>query len=847
MVPLWGSQAGASFTNGGTVLATISDDQEVRESLETEIVARVLHELAKPVIIVSEPLIGSGGPLGVLSLAFVGQPEPSEPDLRFLSTLAGLTAQALERAQVFEHEREALRDAEAGRERLSLLSEVTRLLSSSLEPTTVIRRTMSLVEGRLADSCTVQVPGETGLVRLDVREPGPPSPHRVGTDQSGGDVLPFDSDAPAAVAFRTGRTQLAPLHDTEDGTEPPGVSTALSVPLTANGEVIGVMTFVDGPERIFEADDVSLATEVASRAGVALSNATRFQREHVVADVLQRAVLPDSLPEVESLLFDAEYRAGVAGTYAGGDWYDVFELGEDLVFFSVGDVMGKGAPAAALMGQVRSAIRAYAVSGLSPTEVLSSLDRLFDTLIEDRVVTAVVGTIVPSTGQVVLSNAGHPPPLVVRGDGSATFCPMERTLLIAAGLSGSPRPRDELVLDHGDSLIMYSDGLIERRGEVITHGMERLATTATVVARAGWPERPAATFASMLSVEERTDDVVVLCINYTGLPQGRITPAPVGTSRDGMSTLHLEPVVESTPVARHWVAAHLRDLPSEVTGYATLLTSELVTNAVLHAATPICITLHTLPDRIRVDVADGNPSFPSIKEYGQDAATGRGLTLFNTLASNWGVQAVEGGKIVWFELPVDFPVPPSSISDGSFRFDLTGITRAEVHGDADETEDVTIRLLGMPVALLQKSSEEYEALFRELRLMKERSDNAPEAPRLPERLGVLVSQIGTRFNGLGPGMDDMWQTAVDNKVAYFDWTLELPQSAVAAVDYYDAMLDEADEFGLAQRLLTLPASPTSVAVRRWFLSELTGQLHGKAPVAWVESRFHTELQVMPAR
>ena len=176
----------------------------------------------------------------------------------------------------------------------------------------------------------------------------------------------------------------------------------------------------------------------------------------------------------------------------------------------------------------------------------------------------------------------------------------------------------------------------------------------------------------MLSVEERTDDVVVLCLNYTGISEERITAPPVGTSRDGMSTLHLEPVVESTPVARHWVAAHLRDLPAEVTGCAALLTSELVTNAVLHAATPMCVTLHILPDRIRVDVADGNPAFPSIKEYGKDAATGRGLTLFNTLASNWGVQAVEGGKIVWFELPVDFPVAPASVSDGSFRFDLTG-------------------------------------------------------------------------------------------------------------------------------------------------------------------------------
>ena len=284
-----------------------------------------------------------------------------------------------------------------------------------------------------------------------------------------------------------------------------------------------------------------------------------------------------------------------------------------------------------------------------------------------------------------------------------------------------------------------------------------------------------------------------------------------------------------------------------MTGYAALLTSELVTNAVLHAATPMCVTLHILSDRIRVDVADGNPAFPSLKEYGRDAATGRGLTLFNSLASNWGVQAVDGGKIVWFELPVDFPVSPTHVSDGSFRFDLAGITHPGLHGESDESPDIEVRLLGIPVALLQKSSEEYEALFRELRLMKERADSTPSAPALPERLSVLVSEIGTRFNGLGPGMDEMWQRAVDNHIDHYDWTLVLPQSAVVACEFYDAMLDEADEFGLSERLLTLPASPTSVAVRRWFLSELIGQLHGKAPAASHDSRYHAELQAVTAR
>ena len=278
---------------------------------------------------------------------------------------------------------------------------------------------------------------------------------------------------------------------------------------------------------------------------------------------------------------------------------------------------------------------------------------------------------------------------------------------------------------------MYSDGLIERRGEVITEGMGRLASAATVIARDGWPDRPAVTFASMLSTEDRTDDVVVLYLNYAGVVKEGITAQPVGTSRDGMSTLHLEPVVESTPLARHWIAAHLRDLPSEVTGYAALLTSELVTNATLHAATPMSVTLHVFADRIRVDVADGNPAIPSLKEYGREAATGRGLTLFNTLASDWGVQAVEGGKIVWFELPVDFPVSPSSVSDGNFRFDLADITHPDLHGEPNQSPDIAIRLIGIPVGLLQKSSEEYEALFRELRLMKERAEAHPPRRRCP--------------------------------------------------------------------------------------------------------------------
>ena len=126
--------------------------------------------LGEPVTMVTEALRGQRRPARACWRSPSWRsPEPSEPELRFLSTLAGLTAQALERAQLFEQERQALRDAEAGRERLSLLSDVTKLLSSSLDPTTVMQRTMNLVVGRLCDACVVQVPGESGLQRLDVR------------------------------------------------------------------------------------------------------------------------------------------------------------------------------------------------------------------------------------------------------------------------------------------------------------------------------------------------------------------------------------------------------------------------------------------------------------------------------------------------------------------------------------------------------------------------------------------------------------------------------------------------------------------------------------------------------
>src|ERR1700722_13964040 len=203
-VPLEHTPSGSTFTSGRTIVTTLGASVDVDAPMSSEVVPQAMAALGEPVTIVTEALVGSAGPLGVLALAFVAGPEPSEPELRFLSTLAGLTAQALERAQLFEQERQALRDAEAGRDRLSLLSEGTRLLSSSLNPTTVMRRTMNLVVGRLSDACVVHVPGENGLQRLDVQGSAAftsPAAQRL----IGPGTVPFDSDSPAAGGSRPGR------------------------------------------------------------------------------------------------------------------------------------------------------------------------------------------------------------------------------------------------------------------------------------------------------------------------------------------------------------------------------------------------------------------------------------------------------------------------------------------------------------------------------------------------------------------------------------------------------------------------------------------------------------------
>ena len=229
-----------------------------------------------------------------------------------------------------------------------------------------------------------------------------------------------------------------------------------------------------------------------------------------IAVRLQRSLLPD-VPEPEPLQVHAAYAPAQGAMAVGGDWYDVVELDDGSVALSVGDVAGHGLGAAAAMGQLRSAVRTLALGRASPSDALEQLDRFAARLAGRPLATVVFGIIDPSTGVLRYAVAGHPPPLVVRADGRpAELLDDARSPLLGVADPDDERPEAEVHLGPGDTLVLYTDGLVERPDSSIDAGIEALAARATAFAGRA-PEELAG--ALMDSVPEpRRDDTAVLCV-----------------------------------------------------------------------------------------------------------------------------------------------------------------------------------------------------------------------------------------------------------------------------------------------------------------------------------------------
>jgi serine phosphatase RsbU (regulator of sigma subunit) len=272
--------------------------------------------------------------------------------------------------------------------------------------------------------------------------------------------------------------------------EEAGTHAFASVPLLVGGRVIGALSMSWRTERVFTEQDRAFLRMLAAQCAQAVERTQLIGRQRDVAETLQQAMLPDDLPTVEGTEVSACYLPTRTGMAVGGDWYDGFTLGDGRLVFAVGDVSGHGVQAAAVMGQVRNALRAYIVEGHDPAGALANLDELVDHAGHGLFATAIVASYRPATGELVWSNAGHPP-LVLRTPSGSRF--LEGHVAAPVGVRGPVRHvNDRIVLEKGDTLIAYTDGLIERRNEDLADGLSRLITAVDVVADrvvgGGWCE-----------------------------------------------------------------------------------------------------------------------------------------------------------------------------------------------------------------------------------------------------------------------------------------------------------------------------------------------------------------------
>jgi len=290
-----------------------------------------------------------------------------------------------------------------------------------------------------------------------------------------------------------------------------GVRSLLGVPMVVEGEVTGVMHVGTRAPRTFTGDDAALLQLAAGQAAPAVARARLHQaldREHREAAALQRSLLPGGVPDVDGFEIAARYLP--ARSEIGGDWYDVVELPEGRIGVAIGDVAGHGVAAAALMGQLRIGLRAYALSAEEPAETLPRLDRLLRSL-GDGMATALYAVLDPRTGVAEVASAGHLPPVVVR-DGGARL--MEIAVAPPLGTFACSRyAQSSTTLEPGAMLVLYTDGLIERRREALDVGFERLRAT---VRSEPAEEACARIIETLVPPLGAGDDVAVVVLRRTG-------------------------------------------------------------------------------------------------------------------------------------------------------------------------------------------------------------------------------------------------------------------------------------------------------------------------------------------
>ncbi|MFC8075922.1 SpoIIE family protein phosphatase [Streptomyces sp. NPDC057307] len=412
-----------------------------------------------------------------------------------------------------------------------------------------------------------------------------------------------------------------------------------SAAVTRDGSYTVTCTPVDtsgsGGVLIFAAD-VTDHAEAAER----LRASERRLRETAVA--LQRSLLPQELEQPDDLRVAATYQPGGTDAAVGGDWYDVITLGAGRTALVIGDVMGRGVRAAAVMGQLRTAVRAYARLDLPPHEVLQLLDGLAAEIDPSQIATCAYAVHDPNEGRLVYASAGHLPILVRAEDG---------TVARAADPTGPPlgtggwiHTSGTIDLAPGSTAVLYTDGLVERRSEDIDEGVASLERA--LAGAKGSPQVVCDRLIRAMGVTaEHDDDVAVLVLQH---------PARTGHAAELFHNAALDLLggIEAAPRARAFASGVLSSwrFPVELRDLGVLATSELVANSLQHGTPPMRLRLRRTDRRLIIEVTDGDDHLPLRRHAEPADEAGRGISIVATIASSWGSRRTPGGgKAVWCE------------------------------------------------------------------------------------------------------------------------------------------------------------------------------------------------------